>query len=272
MSDDPKEMADYLERWLELHRKEADLVPDVQRAKEIADWQSNTWAGVRAHLSPEIRKHLERTYEEQLRQLRINLPLPTEYSRYAFSSLATGTTSSSMSTYHGVLSAAQGGFLGQDVASEHLASYQHILDRQSRESTVRSWLLELSPRLSAPFDQAVRARLTAQSQPDQVFAAAQAIRTLLEQFKGHLLERARTQVRENMTWAEMTDRLVPASKPANEREVVRNQEKQHGHIFDRLSKIAKSHSKVGPTVVDSIWPLVLDHLYIICAAIRESAS
>jgi hypothetical protein len=271
MSDDPKEMADYLERWLELHGKQADLVPDVQRAKEIADWQSKTWAGVKAHLPPEARKHLERTYEEQLGQLRLNLPLPTEYSRYAFSALATGTSSSSMSTYHGILSAAQAGFLGEDVASEHLTSYQQIMDRQSRESTVRSWLLELFPRLSTPFDQAVRARLTAQSQPDQVFAAAQAIRTLLEQFKGQLLERARTQARENMTWAEMTDRLVPASKPANEREVVRNQEKQHGHIFDRLSKIAKWQSNAGPTAVDRIWPLVIDHLYVICAAIRESA-
>ena len=264
-ADRPKDILGHYETWLIRHQKETELVPKVQRARDAAEWQYKAWTNVQISLPAETRSELEAKYDQEYQNLRTNLPLPTEYPASASSAVVTGVTTSTMSTYFGILSARDVGALDEHEAAGHLDSYASMLDAQNRIETLRTWLTELFPRLIDQFDKAVQTRLAARSQPEQIFAAALASRTLLERFKGQLMERARSHRGEKMPWVTMAERLVPAT----ERQMFREQETQHSRLFDRLSKIAKNQHDATVEELESLWPLVVDHLYVICAAIRE---
>ena len=271
MSDTPKKIRDHLRSWLDRQREAAKLVPEVQCAFEDADWQDNavTFLGLAA--PEEVEKVLAPSLELSYRHLCNSLPLPPEYGTLVFSAVATGVTSSTSSVYEAVHTTLKSP-THQDAALEHLTAYQSLQYHHEREARVRQMLLQGYPTSATQYEVARAAYMVDKSQESQASAAASELRNLLDRFKGELFEKARRHPKENMTWAQMVERLVPSSKPATERVILSGQEVLRGRLYDRLSPLTKRRVNLGSDELAHLWTEVLDHLYIMCTGIRDESA
>lgn len=267
-NDKSKDCADYLKTWLSRHKAAGDLVPHVQRLSEEAQWQHSAWAAVRPVAPAHLRADVDARIDHAFVALKTQLPLPPDYGSFVSSAAASTVTSSTMSTYGAVLHVEDLNCIAPAVTAQHIALYQELQGRHNRSIEVRALLEQRFRRLTPQFDHASAAVQTAKSQPDKVPFAATEARNLVDALKGELLEAARRVPQENMTWKLMSDRLGTVPDPACGAQSLRDQEAHRRDIYGRLSDLIKHRRNAGSRELDAVWPLVLDHIFVVCGSVK----
>lgn len=269
--DKSKEMVDYLTTWLSRHKTAADIAPGVQREKERAEWQHETWSAVSSSAPEEVRRKVEEGFELAIKQLKSDLPLPPEYDPSVLPTISTTVTGSSMSVYTSVFTTYHLEQTSSDDVEPYLISYQILNEAHNRPKEVRNLLEQKFSVLVPLFDRALAAFETAKSQPDQIPAAALELRTLIDKFQGELFDRARQRPREDMKWETMAERLGTTPNPDAARKAIHGQLIDRTTIYARLSSLAKRRREEGLAELNALLPLVLDHLLVVAGSINKAA-
>ena len=271
-SDTPKLMAAYIREWLERQRQAAELAPDIQRARSAAEWQESAYADIYPYLPESDREALDTRFDLAYHHLKSELPMPPSYGPGAVTGISSTVATATMGTYGFALGLRDVGPLAFARAQPHISSFQRLQDSQNRVTEVRGLLLKISSKLADQFERANAQQVMVSTHPDRVATAALEIRTVVDNLKGELLERARNTPRENMTWEIMVDRLAKQVSRETSVALLLAQRTERGHLLDKLSALAKRRSEANEGELSNMWSLVLEHLYIVCYNIELSAA
>ncbi len=134
---------------------------------------------------------------------------------------------------------------------------------------VHDLLIQLDSRLGQDFVIMEKNYFTTQGVQKDINAGI-ALRNLLEHYKGRLIDKARQQKKENITWKIMIDRLYTESKQTPEYYTLLDQESVYKSLFgNQLSNIAKDTQKGQHTQRDikELYTEVLNHIYTVLSLI-----
>lgn len=272
MTDKAKSIAEYFKLWLQRQKAGNDLVPTIQRLSEEAEWQRGAWNAIREEAPEEVKTEVDERLARAAETLQTQLPLPPRYSSFVCSTITTATTSGSMSTYDAILRVDDLHYISRESAEPLTIQYMRIQTRNDRKAETRRRLDHRFPSLVPCFDTAAASAERAKSQPDQIPLAAIEARNLLDKLKGELWKEARRSVRENMTWDLMSDRLGAVPDHNSASQALRDQETHRSYLFERLSDLAKHREGMFSQDLNTLWPLILDHIFVVCGSIRGPAA
>ncbi len=265
-SNSPRLLKEYLDEWLARQREAQAITSEVERARAAAEWQVAAYPDIQSYLPPSLRQILDARVELAYKQVRIVLPMPPRYEPLTGTSVSSAVATGTMGTYGFGLAFSTTASPPPEVVQRHLTSFDRLQAAQDRGATVRTLLQDVSLALAVQFDRARGNQLTARSQPDQAAGAALEIRTLLDNLRGELFQKARISPGENMTWEIMSDRLGTRTEVS--RELLLEQKQDRSRLLDDLSAIAKRRQGDRVSHLSDLWPLVLEHLYVTCSNVR----
>ncbi|MBU0768999.1 MAG: hypothetical protein KJ687_07905 [Proteobacteria bacterium] len=272
MIDNAKSIADYISLWLQRQKAGNDLVPAIQRLSEVAEWQVDAWNAIREEAPSLVKDQVNERLARAAETLKTQLPLPPQCPSFVSSAITTATTAGSMSTYDAILQIEDLHNISRESAEPLANLYMSIQVRSDRKAETRRRLNHLFSSLVSRFDAAADSIERAMSQPGQIPLAAVEARNLLDGLKGGLFEKARRIPKENMTWERMSDRLGTLPDKGSASKALRDQKSHHSALFSRLSDIAK-HKKGGFSQdLNKLWPLILDHIFVICGSICDPSA
>ena len=163
MSDDKaKELRDYLGEFLERNKRQAELIPEVQRAYEVATWQYQTLTAVGSAAPTQTKQEINSRIDHALAQIKTHLPLPAHYTILP-RAIANTVTGSSMSIYAAITDRDLEEM--GDIARPYVQTYQILQQNHDRRFTVETLIGKKSPSVSAQFDVVSSAFETAKSLP-----------------------------------------------------------------------------------------------------------
>lgn len=258
-SDKPKLIAAYIREWLERQRQEAELASDIQHARSAAEWQEAAYADIYPYLPESDRKVLDSRFDLAYHHLKSELPMPPSYGPGAVTGISSAVATGTMGTYGFAIGLRDLGPLAFAKAQPHIASFQRLQASQNRVTEVRGLLFKISAKLADQFERANDEQVVVSTHPDRVATAALEIRTVVDNLKGELFERARNTPRENMTWEIMADRLAKRASHETSVALLLEQRSERGSLIDKLSALAKSRSEANEGELSNLWSLVLGH-------------
>jgi hypothetical protein len=263
-ADEPKDTAAYLRLWIEQSARNAQYIPQVQRALEQAGWQNYAIQGGRSFLSPDIIAEAEASQQSQFVYVRKNMPLPPALDAAIVAGLGITLTSGSSMFFGAVRAERDAGRVSAEAATPILTAYQQLEDEQNRVADARSLLSASFPAVVAQLDRAAAVYQQSKSQPGVAAAAALEIRTLLDKLKGELFATARRHEREDMTWQTMVERLQRPTTDGTVTAAVAGQNKARTDVIGALSDIAKRRTDDDRHKLSELWIMALDHIAIMC--------
>jgi hypothetical protein len=150
-------------------------------------------------------------------------------------------------------------------AVQAIKSYEQLQRTQGRITEARSRLIGHFPNLLEFFVKAEKTYHLAVINPDDMPHAVLAMWTLLEKLKGELFNKALHGTNENMTWATFAERL---SRNEDARNTLLEEDERRSQLISSLSSALKKREASNSSPLSSVWPLVLDHIFIVCGSIK----
>ena len=263
-NDKAKELRDYLREFLDRNKRQTELIPEIQRAYEVANWQYQTLTAVGSAAPTQIQQEINLRLGYALTQMKTHLPLPMDYT-ISLSAIANTVTGSTMSIY-----AAMTDRDLQEVgaiAQTYVTDYQILQQNHGRRVAVEKLIKENFPHLSSYFNAASNAFETAKSLADETPSAANEMRVVLDKLKGELFEKARSWPKENMTWKVMAERIGKIPDPTSGAQLIKDQEVHRDQLYSRLSQLLKKRDASNGNELANLWALLLDHLAVVLGSI-----
>lgn len=255
------ELAHLLE-WINGLKDANKAIHEIQKKIELTQWKLDVLKN-----TPEEAEEIPfnpPSAEKDYLYTKSVLPLIPKYNLGNMMNLTSGTVSSSSDYYNYVVRVSD---LGTPVVFEFsqkfAASYQNIQQTQDRQSLVKQMIEKLGNSNTVErYDRAVNLYSLYKSGVGERTSAAMEIRTLLDGIQGTLFEKARNQIKEDMTWEKMGSRFAEL-KPDSEnyREFIRQSEVR-SKLISSLSDIGKDRKSGAATNLEFVWTQVLDHLFV----------
>jgi hypothetical protein len=261
--DNAERIKKYLDEVLRRQNEMKKAIPQVVQMLDTATWQ----LAAKKHLetiSPDMAKEINYGLGVTFKTIKAALPMPPDYGvTFVRQSTTSSSAAASSLVYESLVSVRdpQHPDLKLD---DLLMAYAALQEQQGRIDETKRRVHVLFPSLLDRFRlaaQAYRLAVVVDDAPE-IQNAALAMRNLVDGLQGELLEKARTQPKENMTWDGMVQRLT---KDATKSSLLLEQGQNRGSLIAVLSDIAKGR----PTeyTVKEAWTRFLDHVYIVTGSL-----
>ena len=265
-----RKVKEYLAEWLRRFRKSQDLLPFVQSNLEITEWELDALEE-EPEESQEIPKpDLAETYRDRLNYFQFAIPMIPDPDKSKFRISTAYTTSGSSDAY---IHVSRVGDIGTpaavDYSRQYTTRYDKIQHNQKRQDEVEALVARLGNAGTLDrFQRAKAAVIAVKSDVGERTSAGNEIRNLLHGVKGDLFGRARNWPKENMSWEEMTRRLVKGREGSAEFRQIIKQDTVHTSLLERLAEVLKDREGGSLTNLTYIWTQTLDHLYVVLSFIE----
>lgn len=272
-SDNARDIKTHLDEWLRRFDTAKRIAPSVQQAREFADWQVIAYDALKADVVSKVNANVDQHLSRELTLLKRDLPLLPDYNpidkyRAPFQTNFATTTSvaSGTAALFDALLMEVGSYKKTSLkANQAIQSYERLQRTQGRITEARSRLIAHFPKLLEYFEQAETTYHLAAINPDDMPSAALAMRTLLDKLKGELFNKARHGTNENMTWATFAEQLA---RNEDARNTLLEEDERRIKLIDSLSSTLKKREASNSSPLSSVWPLVVDHIFIVCGSIK----
>jgi len=245
--------------WQDGFKTAQEIAPQIQRNKELTEWQKNALKDLPEEASDIPVIGLEDQLNRDFTHLKLNLPIipSNDVASFAYT---TGSSSAITSEIFSIVSRA--GDIDtpetKSYSKKYAQSYQELQESQSRSNEVRKLISELGNNQTVRrFDDAKEAVTLYKTGTYKRTGCATDIRNLLAGVEGDLFQNARKWDKENMTWETMAERL---SKEECEFDEIIRQKGVRSSLLDRLADVLKDREGGSITNIEFIWTQVLDHL------------
>jgi hypothetical protein len=254
------ESKEYLQAWLDSHRRAVELSPLVQEELEEVTWADDAIRNVPPEAANVPRDHVDSWAEINHQQIIRAFPqLPSFESGNSTGvsvvSSSTATANNAVISYlHSVGGA---GPSANSYARDRVGEYNTILAKRDRVSQIRSLLSKRWPVCIDRFDAAVRAYQQFSTGIGPPTAAAIEMRTALDAVQGELYHDARYRHGERKDWSLIAERV---GRNAESRQVLLAQGGIRSSIYAQLSSIAKRRPDEQTQTIEAMWSMFLNHL------------
>lgn len=242
----------------------------AQEILEIAEWEEQALDSAPSSTS-EALVDLGEVTERSLGEVKRAFPPMPYYSpEHALSASATSTTSGS-AVYSAVVRVGDSSPIheARSWSQEHATRYEALQERHKRREVVRDLLRELKPELADEFDAAVKNYKLATENLQDREAAANAMRNVLNHYKGELLARATGRsVKRRKHWPTIADKLSREPRGSSIHQGILEQEERWRELKGRLSDVTKSQQAGSDTDLATLYTELIDHLYTVLTSVR----
>ena len=264
-----KARRNYLRTWLDRHREASQVAPVVGEALEEAEWELRVLrdrpADAHGISTAEVDAQASRAFD----LIADALPQMPDYElagKFLINSLSTNSTSAAFFYVQQV--ADVGTQATTDYALALSDEYRQLQETHHRRAKVRDLIQDVVPAVLDRFNRAHHAVEQFRVGTGTKSAAASEIRNLVDGLQGELFQKARRSPRENMTWREMANRLVPGSKGTND--AVVHQERVKHSLYEDLSQVAKLREGRTERRIEDLRARAIDHVFTVLSSVKSS--
>jgi len=263
---DPSDTRDHLKRWIENVKKASEMLPGVQRSFELLDWQCDTLAKLPEDKRGTLNENAMNLFTRNYGEIRNALPMIPTYNAQSITLCGTLAVSGASATFEHISKIQDQSDTTFTYYYESQArNYTRIQQSQNRLDEVRELLkIYFTANILRQYETTISTYYSAKSGVGERAAVAGEMRTLLDNIKGELWQKARSHYNENMTWGEMVARLCPLTRSSVFQTQLIDQEQSRSEVYDVLSIILKRREGAGTRNIDDLWAMVLDHIYVVC--------
>ena len=267
---DPKAARDYLTNWLANFQKASEAVPFVQKAKDTFDWQCEAISQQPKGTESLVLYNPSSGFAMSYGDIPNILPMIPNIDPKAITHVNTIAASGASGTFEQILKIGEiQGEVNYVYYREQSTRYQALQRSQDRINEVQSLVQRhCSANILGQYKRAVTGYYNVKSGSSDASAAALEMRTLLDNIKGELFERARTVPRENMTWDVMVQRVYSGAATTPRHTELLDQGIKRSDLINYLSTVAKRRGGGQPYNFEDLWAMVLDHIYILLVALE----
>ena len=265
----------YLEEWLANNKVAQQALPAVQSELDKTNLSIKTLNNLPEEAEEIPREDLLPSLSKENEIIKSSFPMIPSFDTRVLYQPTYSTTSGSTSILNVYV-----GRIGeintlnaQRFAEDYFDVYHVMQSSESRLTVTKQLLTQFQDdEILERFDIAYNAFIGVKSGTINQNGAASEIRTLLYKLNGRLFELARKFPKENMTWDRMAHRLASNNQT---REILLDKKRIQLYLTDQLSNIVKARNEQITNTVERMWPLTLDHIYIIVSSVkfpRENAT
>jgi hypothetical protein len=258
----PEDLRDYLQEWLDGHRRASEIASYVKRSLDHVGWQCDVLRDAPETVRRELESGLGEMYDQHYKEVSQVLPRMPNFPPRSGSEIVTITASGVAGITDFISRIDPPSYPGYD---RHVELYLRIQENEGRAAEVRGLIERLFPQLTQRFDDAESRYDAARIGTAAEIDAATEMRTLLDKAKGELFDKARCRPGENMTWEEMANRLYPPP-PSPVRNAAIRAHEFRPTVYDALSRLLKDQRP--PLDLGQARALALDHLLPILRAVE----
>jgi hypothetical protein len=261
--DEPEELAhqkvEHFSRWLQTYYRLTEILPDVQRAHDYAQWEKSVLRTAPDEVN--LPADLPAILHVEVQIARERFPVATPHLSVDISASATATAVSGSA----LLDTVSWASLDERTAEWSAScknSYAELSKKYEQQTDVRSLLQRLNPKLADEFDFLIQNIASPASGFQRSQNSANSMRNLLAHYKGDLWSKARNHSEQRARWALIMDRLCKFPNGSPEFRLLIRQEGVWNDLHSSLTNLTKNikTKNTAPTDIDLLYARFLDHV------------
>jgi hypothetical protein len=274
-SDEARKKLEYIQEFQRRLEHATKVVgPELERQREVAEWELFATDVMRPHLPSEVFSSIEQGIARSHRIMHDALPMMPDYSLPGVGvRMLTISTSATTSYAHAeIANLDPSKFKDDPRVAQVRERYQQIQSHHELEQRAAVNLAACFPGLDVVtlFAGICRDFPLARSGLKEIVECAGQMRTFLDKLKGELFDAARIANGQPMDWSLIASRFAPADSEPERHQILLEAEHRHYDLVGRLSRLLKLRQEPTKQELVSAWSGLIDHVYVVCGCIRDS--